>query len=539
MKKILGLLLIAIVVLAGCSGSKDPLVFKRATSEVEGLDISQASYSQSFDLYEAIFEGLYVINKDGEIEPGGATELPMISEDGMTYTIKLKDNVKWVDSSGEEKGTVTANDYIFAWKRMVDPETGASYSYIYDMIEGYEEAAAGDLDKLGVKALDDTTIEIKLAYPAPYFTSMLAFGSFNPIAEESVKAATDAGDTYAATEKTVWYNGPFYVEKFDKTGTIKTVKNEKYWDVANVTLNGVEYVFMKDSNTQFTAFQSNEVDYATIPSPEQHSVAKESFPESLKERKEAGTMVLYFNNESGDTTNVNLRKAIQSSINTAEIADNIYGGGTKAADTFVPGELTESAYDVNFKDLTGSLSAFDIEAGKAYLAKAEEELGKKANEMNLTFLLASGDTNKTLAEYIQSQLTANLGINVTIEQLDQSAYSDKRNSGNFDIVYGGWSSDYGDAGNFLGLFQSAFINGLNTSRYSSTDFDEAFKKANQEKDPVSRNAQFAVLETRIVKDEAVLVPLVKRGKDVLVSPKFNFYTDPVYKVSSKFITVNE
>jgi oligopeptide transport system substrate-binding protein len=537
MKKLLGLMFVAVLALAGCGSSSDGNVLRLPTLEVEGLDVTQATYSQTSEMMAGVYEGLYVGAGEGITEPAGALGDPEISEDGLTYTFKLNDKNSWVDSNGEIMEPVTANDYVYAWQRMVNPESAAQYAYIFEVVAGYEDAIAGNVEQLGVKAVDDYTLEVKLAYPAPYFQSMMAFNAFNPI---NKTIAEQSGEAYGTTADSVWYNGPFYITEFDKTGTIKMVKNENYWDAARVELDGVELVFIKDSATEFASYEAGEIDKAKIPSPEQYKISQEKYNDQISFASQAGTMGFYYNTESELTGDQNLRKALSAAINAEEIANEIYGAGTQVARTFVPAELTESSYGKKFSEYNGGeLAKYDPAAAKEYMAKAEESLGMKASDINVRLLVASNDTNKALAEYLQSQFASTLGIQVTIDQGDQSAYSTKRNSGDFDMVYGGWSADYADAGNFLGLFQSNFVDGLNTSRYTNEAYDEAFQVANKEQDPESRNEQFAALEKQIIEEEANFTPVIIRGSSRLVNPKYEIPTDAVNKVSYKFYTVNE
>jgi len=195
---------------------------------------------------------------------------------------------------------------------------------------------------------------------------------------------------------------------------------------------------MKDQQTQFNSFQAGEIDMADIPGPEQYKTAEANFPKDVVFRDEAGTSSLYINNEAKYTSNLNLRKAVQASINVDVLASDIMGSGTKSVQSYIPGSLTEGSYGINFADINGPLMAFDPVVGKEFLASAITELGlSSASEISLEFLIAAGDTNKAIAEYIQSQLATNLGITVTIKQLDQQAYSQARNDGYFDLVYGG------------------------------------------------------------------------------------------------------
>ena len=528
------MILALILVLAGCGSSKNEKVFKVTTSEIEGLDISLATFSQTFDVMAAIYEPLFLPNNEGELVPAGASELPTISSDNLTYTIKLREDAKWTDSTGAEKRGVTAEDYVYSWKRTINPETKSSYGYIFAPIAGYEEASKGEIDKLAVKAVDDHTLEIKLKEPAPFFTELLAFAVYAPIAKEMVE---ENGTAYGQSNSSVWYNGAFYVTSYDKASSINTVKNENYWDKELVQLDGVNFITTTDDSTAFASFQSGAVDLSKIPSPEQFKVAEKDMKDSIQYKDEAGNMVFYLNTQDGPFKNVNLRKAVSMAIDNESIANNIYGAGTKAINTFIPGSLTKSSYGVNFTDYTGELKSFNVEEAKKHLALAEKELGLSASEIKIDLLVAENDVNKTLAELTASQLKNNLGITVNIKIQPSTAYIESKNVGAFDMIYSGWSADYGDASNFLYLFKSELIGGQNTPRYNNSEYDKAFDQANLIADEKSRNEAFAKLETQIVKDEAILVPIINRGKDILVNPRFKYVTHPIYKTAYKFVEI--
>jgi len=532
MRKVLALLVLFVITLAGCSSETSNQTFKRGTAEIENLDVTAITTTVSFDFFEAIVEGLYVIDGEGVIQPGVATELPTISSDGLEYTFKLRDDSKWVDYQGNVVASVTANDFVYAWQRKLDPKSGAGNAYIYDVIDGYNEARNGNLEALNVKAIDEKTLQVKLTQPTPYFTEMLAFNAFAPIYQQSVDTH---GENYGTTVDTVLYNGPFYATTFDKTGTSTVIRNENYWDNQTTQLDQIDYIFMSDENTQFTAFNAGELDMAAIPGPEQYIQAETENKEAIVFRDTAGTMGLYFNSESEVSGNIHLRKAVQNAIDVEVIANDIFGAGTKAVHNFIPGSLTVGSYGVNFNDITGPLTEKNLELAKTEIALAKEQLG---DDITVRLLLPPGDVIKLMGEYLQSYLKTNLSIDLVIEQFDQSTYADKRKVGNFDIIYTGWIGAYGDASNFLGVFQSQNIGGLNTIRLNSPDYDQAFKDANFS-DSEQRNELFAKLETQLVKDDAYITPLISRGKSILVNPEYEFPTNPVFKVSSKYIKINE
>ncbi len=181
MKKIIISIFSLLLILSGCQSNSDSFVYL-VNQAVETMDPVNASYSQTFQLFADIYLGPNQINQNGELVPGGASSIT-VSDDGLTYTLHLRDDVHWVDSTGADMGNVTANDYVTGYRRMVDPNNGSIFSYIFEVIDNATEIINGEMDveELAVTAIDDYTLEIKLDYIAPYFESMLAFGSFVPI----------------------------------------------------------------------------------------------------------------------------------------------------------------------------------------------------------------------------------------------------------------------------------------------------------------------------------------------------------------------
>lgn len=272
MKKLLVSLAAGLLLLAGCNSSDDTFVYT-ITAPVESMDTVNSSYDQTLTLLTDIYLGATKFDGDGELIMGGADSID-VSEDGLTYTIHLRDDVKWVDNTGAEVGDVTANDYVTGYKRMVDPEEASIYSYIFEIVENASSITAGekDIDSLGVKAIDDYTLEIDLSYAAPYFESMLSFASYMPVA---TKAVAEYGDEYGTSAETTWYNGAYYVTSYDPDYVISLEKNPSYINADSVEVSNIEYRLNEDTNSRYNTFLNDEIDYAQITNSEDYSDGKE------------------------------------------------------------------------------------------------------------------------------------------------------------------------------------------------------------------------------------------------------------------------
>ncbi len=225
--------------------------------EMPSADLSLATDTISFSALNNVYEGLYRLDADSKPEPAGAAELAEVSEDGLTYKLKLREDAKW--SNGEP---VIAADYVFGWQRTVSAETGSEYAYLFAPVTNAEAITAGEKDasELGIKAVGDYELEITLTTPTPYFQYLLAFPSFFP---QSQAVVEDNGDQYASTSDNAVYNGPFVLAGFDGPGTDTEwsyEKNDQYWDKETVKLDTINVSVVKESSTSLNLFQDGQAD---------------------------------------------------------------------------------------------------------------------------------------------------------------------------------------------------------------------------------------------------------------------------------------
>lgn len=268
-----GLVAVCGLVLAGCTtgGSNNSSSGSAASSEsnaeqvfnvvvqqeMPSADLSLATDTISFSALNNVYEGLYRLDADSKPQPAGAAEEAEVSEDGLTYKIKLRDDAKW--SNGEP---VTAADYVYGWQRTVKPETASEYAYLYAPVKNAEAITAGEKDpsELGIKAVGDHELEITLEKATPYFDYLLAFPSFFP---QSQAVVEEHGDQYAATSDNAVYNGPFVLTGFDGPGTDTEwayEKNDQYWDKDTVKLETINVSVVKESATALNLFQDGQAD---------------------------------------------------------------------------------------------------------------------------------------------------------------------------------------------------------------------------------------------------------------------------------------
>ncbi|MBS4190836.1 peptide ABC transporter substrate-binding protein [Bacillus sp. FJAT-49705] len=468
-------------------------------TEPPSLHPGLAKDSTSGTVLRQTFEGLTRINAEGKAEDAAAEKIA-VSDDQKVYTFTLRDAV-WSNDD-----PVTAKDFEYAWKWALDPENQSEYAYQLYYIKGARAANAegGSLDEVGVKALDEKTLEVTLENPTPYFLELTAFYTYLPInskvAEANPNWANDAGDNYTS-------NGPFVMTEWSHSDKILLKKNEKYWDAKTVKLNTIEMVMINDSNTELSMFENGELDWAGSPNGNLPTDAMQTLKDEgrLTTQPIAGVYNYKFNTTVEPFNNVNIRKAFAHAINRQEIIDNIAQGEQLPAMAIVP----PSMFPDNEK---GFFSDNDVEKAKEYLQKGLEELGyKDVSEFPaVTLSFNTLELHQKIAQAVQDMWKQNLGVEVTLDNQEWAVYIDKLHSLDYQIGRLGWLGDFNDAINFLELYRDA-DGGNNDTGWESKEFQDLLAKSSLEADHEKRQ--------QLLKDaEAVFM------EDMPVAPIY-FYTN--------------
>lgn len=440
--------------------------------EMSTLDSALATDTYSITALNNVMEGLYRLSADNELELAGASEKPTISEDGLTYTITLNKEAKW--SNGE---SVTANDYVYSWRKAVDSKTASEYAYLFEPIKNAEEITSGKLasDQLGIQAVNDYEIEIELNEPTPYFNSLLAFTTFFP---QNEKFVTKAAGDYAKTSEQLLYNGPFVLSDFDGAGTDTTwtyLKNDSYWNNKEVKLDKIENKVVKDSSTSVNLFESGEVDDILLTG----ELAKQYKDNpAFVSLEKAGTTYLSYNQTKREYQNENVRKAISLVLDRESVVNDILADGSVVPKGLVPSDMSFSPEKhEDFAKEAGDLVKTDIDEAKKLWSKAKSELG--ISTLNVNLLSYDADSIKKVSEYIQNALEENLeGMKVNVSIVPVSVALDRGNKTDFDLFLFGWTADYSDPSTFLDLFVTDSPH--NYGKYSNSKYDELIKKASGE-----------------------------------------------------------
>lgn len=535
MKKIIISIFVLVILLTGCGNQSDTFTYL-INKGVESIDPVDASYTQTFRMFANIYLGPLQIDGDSQLIPGSANSVD-VSDDGLTYTLNLRDDVHWVDSKGKDMGVVTAEDYVSGYRRMVDPEEASIFSYILEIIDNATEIINGEMDpeSLGVKAVDDYTVEITLDHVAPYFESMLAFGSFVP---QPTAALEKYGDEFGSSADTAWYNGAYYISSYEKDYLIEMKKNPLYIGSDHVQLDSIDYRVNEDSSARYNAFINGEADYAEIATAEDYSQAKSDG--IINDHLSSATYYAVLNaSDTAVTKDIDLRKGLAYGFDRNNMVDAVYGEINKPIEYIIPAEFTNSAYEgVDYHTYAGdSLITYDKDKADKYFDAYMEKMGYSDRKQIEVELLASADEsgNSKFAEVLKGHYLQNFGITINISVEPFQQFLESKKSGAFDMYLQSWIPDFADPSTYLSLWQTSQIGSQNYAGYSNPEFDQLYNKAVSETDVDTRFTEFAKLEKMIV-DDAVAIPFYQANAPYLVtdgySIPFNVYTE----ISNEYIT---
>ncbi|WP_256760040.1 peptide ABC transporter substrate-binding protein [Cohnella sp. WQ 127256] len=491
------------------TGSKQELVMNYR-ADPPALDVSLADSAASFTILGAISEGLYRLDKDSNPQPALAAEMPVISEDGLTYTIKLRDGLVWADGS-----PLTAKDFVYSYQRSLDPATKANYAFILTWLKGGqavqdaktpEELKAAN-ENLGVKALDETTLEIKLEQPMAFFTGQLAFLNYYPQKEEFVAAQ---GKASGADADKVLGAGPFVLTKWDHEQQLVLEKNPKYWDAANVKLEKVTLNIVKDTATGLNLYESKKTDLTDIKGDQMKEY--EGKPD-LYRKNELVTGYLNFQQTKVPAfANIKIRQAMSMAIDREGLVNTVLKNGSVASTGYVPNGNSDGN-GAEFRKIVGDTEvAFDAAKAKTLLAEGLAEEGITSLPA-LTVMGDDTETGKKLLEFLVSQWKTNLGVSVGAEPLPHATRVEKETSKNYTIVSSLWGADYNDPMTWLDMYVTD--GPFNTQDWKNEKYTDLIHAAQKELDTKVRAEKMHEAE-KILLDEAAIYPMFFRSSPYLV-----------------------
>jgi len=488
-KKILTMLMAAFLVftMAACTANNDAgketdgkdsgdkgeekVLYLNNGQEPTSFDPPIGFDSASWNSLNNLMEGLTRLGKDHQPEAATAEKWD-VSEDGKTYTFHIRKDAKW--SNGDD---VTANDFVFAWKRLLDPATGSAAAFLGYFIEGGEEfnSEKGSAEDVKVKAVDDKTFEVTLTSPQAYFLSVIANPAFFPINEKVAKE----NPKWFAEEDSFVGNGPFNLASWEHDTKFVMKKNDQYWDAKNVKLDRIEWAIVDDTDTEYQMYQAGDLDVSDVPAELSEKLFKEG---KVQVEDQAGDYFYRFNVTKEPFQNVNIRKAFALAVDQQKIVDFVTKNKEKAAYGFVsPGFKDPSGKD--FREVNGDFNKTNVEEAKALLEKGMKEEGyTELPEVTLTY--STSDVHKKIAEALQQMFKENLGVEVKLANMEWNVFAEEQKALKHQLSRSSFLADYADPINFLENFQTG--HSMNRTGWGNPKYDDLIQKAKNESDETKR-----------------------------------------------------
>lgn len=523
------------LVFVGCSKKEEGAVANNAqqtATESFDLNVCVASEPQTIDpalnsavdgaiMTQHFFEGLMKwadsgkpVNDKGnmnyaELVNGQASSYQkVVNDDGtVTYTFKIRPDAKWSDGKA-----VTANDFVYSWRRLANPMTAADYCYMIDMVKGYADVNSGKADPstLGVSAPDASTFEVVLTYDCPYFLEVCAFPAAFPVREDVVSAEPDTWTTSNGSKNYIT-NGPWKMAEWVHDSYIKMVPNEYHYDVANLGPDSITFRLMADSNAMLAGFRSNDLQYINqVPVDETPSLIASG---ELDIVDYIGTYYVSYQTQAEPFDDWRVRKAFTLAIDSKYMVEQITQSGQVPATGFVPAGV----YDANptgddFRTvggdyweapLTDEIYQKNCEEARQLLADAGYPNGEGFPVV--TYLYNTSDAHKAIGEALQQMWQNALNVTVQLQNQEWNAFLETRKNGDFQVARNGWIADYNDPISFLDMWLTG--GGNNDGQYSNPEYDAAIKEAKSSADPAVRMAAMHRAEDIIMGEDWALGPI--------------------------------
>jgi oligopeptide transport system substrate-binding protein len=516
MKKIslfLAVVMIFSIFATACTGTKSTAELVVCVGpEPDTIDPALNSAVDGATLLVHGFEGLMNLDKNG-VPVKGQAESYTVSDDGLTYTFKLRDDLKWSD--GEP---LVASDFVYAWNRAIDPETAADYEYMFESIEGYTEG------KLNVTAPDDKTLVVKLIAATPYFLELCAFPTFFPVRKDIVEANPDK---WTLDPKTYIGNGPYVLSEWVHDSHMIYKKNPNYWNVGKLGPESIKFLLMGDDNAILAAFENGEILLAdSMPNDE---------IDAWRDKKEfniegqLGTYYISFNVKKPPLDNPKVRKALTLAIDREFITTNIGKAGQQPAGAFVSIGLTDADVKKEFREVGGDYYDPSGAAYEANLAEAKKLLADAGYPNGeglptIEYLYNEGTGHQLIGEALQD-MWKKIGVKIELASQEWNTFLNTRKNGEYFIARNGWLGDYNDPISFLDMWITG--GGNNDAHWSNAEYDAIIAKVKSSSDRKERMELMHKAED-IIFEESMLCPIYYYVDIYLKSEKLQgFYSSPL------------
>jgi len=533
-KKVIALFMAMILltgVMAGCGNTKNQSagdgnkggqeIVVTIGSEPKTIDPTLNNAVDGATMIIHAFEGLTKLDENGQVVKGVAEKWDM-SEDGTKFTFYIREDAKWSDGQ-----PVKAQDFVYSWRRALDPATGAEYAYQLYYIKNGQAINEGKMpaEELGVVAKDDKTLEVTLESATSYFLELTAFPTLFPLREDAVSKDPDG---WATKPETYIGNGPFVLASWEHDSEIVFKKNENYYAADTIKPSSIKFMLIADDNAALAAYRNDEIMLAdSIPTEEIPALQQSG---DIKIDPQLGTYFYVLNVEKAPFDNVKVRKALSLAIDRQYIIDNIAQGNQIPAGAFVPFAVPDVEANPDFRTVgkdyyDPSAEAYEnnIKEAQKLLAEAGYPNGEGFPQVELAYNTEGG--HLAIAEAVQEMWKKNLGISIKLTGQEWKVFQDTRQTGNYQIARHGWLGDYNDPMTFLDMWTS--YSGQNDARWKNADYDKLIETAKVSGDRAERMKAMHQAEDLLM-GEAPIIP-VYYYTDVYVVKDYlkNYYNSPL------------
>ena len=499
----------------GASTASDNILKIGNGAEVQNLDPHLVSGVTEHRVLTTLFEGLVDLDP-ATLEPIPAVATAWtISEDGLTYTFTLRPEAKWSDGTA-----LTARDFVYSWKRMLSPHLAAEYAYLLHCLKNAKAFNLGeitDFSQVGVKALDDLTLEVTLESPTPYFLSMQIHFAWFPVQQATIEAhgAMDERDTKWVRVGNHVGNGPYVLSEWSPNEVLRVTPNPHYWNKGIIKLDGIDFYPIDNQQTEERMFRAGELHKTGDIAIHKIDVYKKNNPELLHIHPYCGVYFYRLNVTKAPFDNPKVRRAFSMALNRDELTENVLKGGEPSAFNLTPPDT--AGYTSN------SAVPYDVEAAKKLLADAGYPNGEGLPPIEI--LYNTSENHKRIAETVQRMWKETLNADVRLLNQDWKVYLASMNNLDYHVVRSAWIADVLDPANFLECFLSG--SGNNRTGWNSPEYDSLIGQAYQQADTTKRHALFQQAEALLL-DESPIIPVYFYTWKFLMDPSVKgFTTNPL------------
>jgi len=489
---------LAAIVPAGVQLHPEQSLVRNNGSEPETLDPSLIESVGAANLIRDLFEGLTASNAQGQIVPGVAETWRQV--DPLTWTFQLRPQAKWQNGD-----PVTAQDFVYAFRRLVDPKTGSKYARTFgDFFFNGKEVSTGQKppQELGVRAIDKTTLEIKTSHPVKFLPELVSNPNLSPLHAKSIE---QLGREWTKPGKLMG-NGAYTLQSWQVNSKIVLAKNPVYWDADQVKIHRVTYLSVEDGHVDVKLFESGQNDWVYMLPPGTYASYLKKYPKDIRNTPLLALRYYDFQTQSPFFKDVRVRQALSMVLDRDILAQKVTADGQQPAYGLIVKGL-QGADPLGYEWANWPMTK-KVETAKALLAQAGVQPGAK-----FTFSYNTSEYHKKMAIFAASEWKTKLGLTVELEAMEFKVLIKKRHDGQFEMARDGWNSDYNDATSFVALVKCD--SDQNHSRHCNPVAEQLIQKGLKENDQAQRKA--ALNEAiRLIMNDYPIIPLLQYSLPRLV-----------------------